>query len=195
MSAKGKDTKSDSVSPPVEIAAWATKLSPVYLDFLMLYPRIENSPDKVEEILDAFLARNIGNIAFRDIVRFEVILPALSIAKYRKTHHQLIAEVQAGDLRSIDQLAELYKIWLQSAFAKNKPKDISVKVRSAGARLPNPVHTFLIAMGLFAGGIENLNVDEMSELFDQYCYCKQEHSGEALVRMRSRLVRILKREA
>jgi hypothetical protein len=53
----------------------------------------------------------------------------------------------------------------------------------------------LIYVGLVAGGIENLNEDEMSDLFDQYCFCKQEHSGEALFEMRNRLMQTLKREA
>lgn len=60
--------------------------------------------------------------------------------------------------------------------------------------LRNPIHTILIYVGLVAGGIENLNEDEMSDLFDQYCFCKQDHSSEALVKMRNRLMHTLKRE-
>jgi hypothetical protein len=146
---------------------------------------MENSPDKAEEIFNGFLAKYAGNITSGEIFRFEFALPGLSIAKYHKPYDQLLAEVRAGDVGSIDQYCELYRVWLRS-FSPN----------AQGSNVKgNPAHTILIYAGLVGGGIENLNEDEMADLFDQYCFCKQEHSGEALVKMRSRLARTLKKKA
>lgn len=167
---------------------WKAKIDPDFARLAKLYGKFwkasrERNQEEVGRLLRGeffpLLRTVLRRVQQQGLSLGDSVFRWLSFMKYQTAPEPLFQRMNTGDLKAYDQLAWVYRTYFKWRFGKIDPaKDLRFKTKE--------LHATLLVEGL-SSGLGSLTAKELCNFFDANCECGQEHSEEALKRLRWRI--------